>query len=169
MLEVGDDGYSRRFGAGGITIQDVLNRYPGSPKTTLAGDLTQPGVLPEGAFDCILLTQTLHMIFDLPLAADRLYAALRPGGVLLLTVPGISQVDRGEWGKDWCWSMTSTAIRKLFMPFFQEASMTIETHGNVFAATALLQGIALEEVDRAKLDVQDEAYPVIVTLRAEKR
>jgi hypothetical protein len=41
-------------------------------------------------------------------------------------------------------------------------------HGNVFAATAFLQGAALEEVDRAKLDIEDPAYPVTITLRARK-
>ena len=46
--------------------------------------------------------------------------------------------------------------------------MTVEVYGNVFAATSFLQGIAVEEVDRAKLGFFDEAYPVIVGIRARK-
>ena len=42
----------------------------------------------------------------------------------------------------------------------------MEHHGNVFAATAFLQGIALEEVDPSKLYLLDQAYPVIVAVRA---
>ena len=71
---------------------------PTTSKATLFGDLTQPGVLPDEAFDCIVLTQTLQLIFELEEAVTRLYAALKPGGMLLLTVPGISPIDRGEWG-----------------------------------------------------------------------
>jgi glycosyltransferase involved in cell wall biosynthesis/SAM-dependent methyltransferase len=169
VLEIGDDAYSRRYGAGKITHQDVLHVKADNANATLAGDLTQPGVLPDEAFDCIVLTQTLHLIFELDDAVSRLHAALKPGGVLLLTVPGISQIDRHEWADDWCWAFTPIAIRRLFGKVFAGDALAIEAHGNVFAAIAYLTGAALEEVDTAKLDVRDSAYPVIVTLRAEKR
>jgi GT2 family glycosyltransferase/SAM-dependent methyltransferase len=167
VLEVGDDLYSQRYGGSKITHQDVLHLDVKHPKASLVGDLTQPDVLPDGAFDCILLTQTLQLIFDLRQAVRRLRAALRPGGVLLLTVPGISQIDRGQWGDRWCWTFTTASIHKLFEPDFGP-ELEIKTHGNVFAATAFLQGVALEEVDRAKLNVYDPAYPVTITLRVRK-
>jgi GT2 family glycosyltransferase/SAM-dependent methyltransferase len=167
VLEVGDDAYSQRYGGSKITQQDVLHLDVKHPHASLVGDLTQPDVLPDGAFDCILLTQTLQLIFDLEQAVRRLHTALRPGGVLLLTVPGISQIDRGQWRDSWCWALTAVSIRKLFEPHFGP-ELEIKTNGNVFAATAFLQGAALEEVDRAKLDIEDAAYPVIITLRARK-
>ena len=167
VLEIGDDAYSRRYGGSKITKQDVLQLDAKHPNASLVGDLTQPDVLPDGAFDCIILTQTLQLIFDLEQAVRRLHAALRPGGVLLLTVPGISQIDRGQWGDSWCWALTAVSIRKLFEPHFAP-ELEIKTYGNVFAATAFLQGAALEEVDRAKLDIYDPAYPVTITLRAQK-
>ncbi|HVJ09357.1 MAG TPA: glycosyltransferase [Acidisarcina sp.] len=168
VLEIGDDAYSRRYGSK-ISRQDVLHIDPRHSKATLFGDLTQPEVLPEGAFDCIVLTQTLQLIFDLEKAVTRLHAALKSGGILLLTVPGISPIDRGEWASNWCWSFTETSIRRLFQQRFAADALEIEAHGNVFAATAFLQGVALEEVDRVKLNIQDEAYPVIITLRGQKR
>jgi SAM-dependent methyltransferase len=168
VLEIADDAYSARFGGARITQQDILHVNPGSAKATIAGDLSKPGVLPENAFDCILLTQTLQLIFDLPQAANRLYCALRPGGILLLTVPGISAIDRGEWGSNWFWSFTRTSIRRLFEPCFGTKGLQVEAHGNVFSATAFIQGVALEEIDSSKLGVNDPAYPVIITLRAEK-
>ena len=82
VLEIGDDAYSARFGGPRITKQDILHLNAGSAKATIVGDLSKPGVLPENTFDCILLTQTLQLIFDLPQAANRLYSALRPGGIL---------------------------------------------------------------------------------------
>jgi len=167
VLENGDDAYSQRYGGSKITKQDVLHLDVNHPNATLVGDLTQPHVLPDAAFDCIVLTQTLHLIFNLEQAVRRLHAALRPGGVLLLTVPGISQIDREQWGDRWCWAFTAVSISKLFEPQFAP-ELEIKVHGNVFAATAFLQGVALEEIDRAKLDIYDPAYPVIITLRAKK-
>jgi GT2 family glycosyltransferase/SAM-dependent methyltransferase len=168
VLEVGDDAYSRTYGGAKISRQDVLHVESGNPKATLIGDLTDPGVLPPEAFDCIVLTQTLHFIFDLPEAVTRLHAALKPGGVLLLTTPGISQIDRGQWRDRWYWSLTALSLRRLFEASFSAESLSIEAHGNVFAAIAYLTGAVCEDVDRAKLDVQDAAYPVIITMRAQK-
>jgi SAM-dependent methyltransferase len=168
VLEIGDDAYSRRYGTK-ISRQDVLHVDPHHVKATLVGDLTQPGVLPDEAFDCIVLTQTLQFIFELENAATRLYAALKPGGILLLTVPGISPIDRGEWANNWCWAFTAVSVRRLFQRCFASDTLDIKTHGNVFAAMVFLHGASLEEVDRAKLDIHDEAYPVVITLRAVKR
>lgn len=168
VLEIADDAYSARFGGPRVTKQDILHLNAGSAKATIVGDLSKPGVLPESTFDCILLTQTLHLIFDLSQAAHRLYSALRPGGILLLTVPGISAIDRGEWGANWLWSFTGTSIGRLFEPYFGAKGLQVDAHGNVFSATAFIQGVALEEVDSSKLAINDPAYPVIITLRAEK-
>lgn len=168
VLEVGDASYCRRFGGGAITHQDVLHVSSDAPEATLIGDLAQPGVLPEQAFDCMVLTQTLHLIYDMRAALRQTWRALKPGGVVLLTVPGITQMDRGEWNSTWSWSLTPYSARRLAEEFFGEHDVEVASCGNVFAATAFLQGIALEEVDRRKLDEQDAAYPVIVSVRARR-
>ena len=168
VLEVGDSEYSRRFGGARVTQQDVLHLYRTGAGITIAGDLTLPGVLPENTFDCIVFTETLQFVFDLDAAITRLHGALKPGGVLLLTAPGIRQNERTEWSEHWCWCFTKTAIQRLFVRCFEAESMQVESRGNVFAATAALQGVAVEEVDRAKLDVDDPAYPFFVSLRAQK-
>src|SRR4029077_15967544 len=107
-LEVGDDSYCRRFGKE-IVRQDVLHIAADNPGATIVGDLSVPGVLPEEAFDCLVITQTLHLVYDMHAAVAAMYRALKPGGVLLLTCPGISQVDRREWGATWFWSLTRLA------------------------------------------------------------
>jgi glycosyltransferase involved in cell wall biosynthesis len=167
VLEIGDDSYSCRFGSG-ITHQDVLHINSKNPKVTMTGDITTPGVLPEGVFDCIICTQTLQLIYDLNEAVERLYAALKPGGVLLLTVPGISQIDRYEWGTNWCWSFSVSSVHRLFERVFRRGDLQLSTLGNVFAAICFLTGAVLEELDTKKLDVQDPAYAVIITLRAQR-
>jgi SAM-dependent methyltransferase len=165
-LEIGDDGYSRRFGQGRITRQEVLHVVAGTPGATIIGDLTEAGVLPEAALDCVVLTQTLHLIFDMRAAVRQIRRSLKPGGVALITVPGITPVDRHQWKDSWYWSLTGPALWKLLAEAFEPGRLTIDVYGNLYAATAFLHGAAVEEVDRRKLAPQDSAYPVIVAARA---
>jgi SAM-dependent methyltransferase len=168
VLEVADATYSQRFGGDRIDRQDVLHIREGHPDATIIGNLADPGVLPAQAFDCIVLTQTLHLIYDMASVIRHLYDALRPGGVLLITVPGISQLDRYEWGPTWLWGLTPAAMRRLVGEVFGWELVGVESHGNAFAATAFLQGLALEEVPESRLVPVDRAYPVIVAARALK-
>jgi SAM-dependent methyltransferase len=168
VLEVGDDTYTRQFGGDRVRRADVLHVRAGHPGATFVGDLTDASVLPENAFDCIVLTQTLHLIYDLRLAVERLWRALAPGGVLLLTAPGITSIDRGEWGGTWFWSLTAVSMRRLFGDAFGEDAILVEAYGNVLSATAFLHGLAVEELTPADLDPLDPAYPVILGLRARK-
>jgi SAM-dependent methyltransferase len=168
VLEVGDDAYSRRFGGIRVAHQDILHVHRGNPQATLIGDISDPGILPAATFDCMIITQTLHLIYDMRSAVQNMHHALKPDGVLLLTVPGISQIERGEWGKSWYWSLSPVSAQRLFGDVFGADAVDVESYGNVFAATAFLQGIALEEVDAADLDVADAAYPVTIAVRARK-
>lgn len=167
VLEIGDAAYSRRFGKG-ITRQDVLHIAQDNPEATIVGDLSQGGVLPDAAFDCLVITQTLQYIYDLPAAVTQLKRSLAPGGVLLLTVPGVSSADRGEWRDIWLWSLTATSARRLFEDEFGPGNVDIAAHGNVYAATCFLQGLAIEEVDRNLLEPDDPAYPLVVCVRARR-
>jgi GT2 family glycosyltransferase len=169
VLEIGDDAYTRRFGGARVTRADVLHVHGGNPRATFVGDLTDASVLPAGAFDCMVLTQTLQLIYDVPAAIARVHRALAPGGVVLVTAPGISQIDRGEWRESWCWSFTAVSLGRLFGDVFDREEVLIEPYGNVLAATAFLQGVATEELTRDELDPLDTAYPVIYGVRARKR
>jgi len=164
---VGDALYSERFGTG-ITQQDILHVSETNPNATIIGDLAEPGTLPERTFDCIVLLQTLHLIYDMPTAVGELHRALKPGGILLLTVPGISLVDPGEWHDTWYWSVTPQAARRLFSEEFGPANVEVEFDGNAYSATCFLQGLAVEELDPAKLKPRDPAYPVTVAVRAQR-
>jgi SAM-dependent methyltransferase len=168
VLEVGDAKYSRRFGAQRVIRQEVLHIRPGNPHATIVGDLSAPEVLPRDSFDCIVLTQTLQFIYDLRAAVAQLHAALKPDGVILATVPGISQIDRTE-GWTWYWTFSSASASRLFTEVFDPGSVSVESHGNVFAALSLLHGLAFEELPSPMLVVQDADYPVIVTVRARRR
>jgi hypothetical protein len=45
----------------------------------------------------------------------------------------------------------------------------VKSHGNVLVASALLQGLAAEELRRQELDYRDPDYELLITLRAVKR
>jgi len=165
VLEIGDDTYTRRFGGDRVEQSDVLHVTPGIPGATITGSLEDPDVLPAAAFDCMVLTQTLHIIYDVRAALDSVAVGLRPGGVLLATVPGISQVDRDEWASAWSWAITPYAFRRLLTEAFPGAQVEVQGHGNVLAATAFLHGLADTELRPAELAHHDPAYPMLVTGR----
>lgn len=170
VLEFGDDSYTRRFGAGRVDRADVMNLDPG-PGTTHSGDLGREGVLPEGAFDCIVCTEVLMLVFDLRTAVANLHRALAPGGVLLLTVAGITPActsDNIGEGTDY-WRFTSASVKRLACGPFREEDVSVSSYGNVLAATAFLQGYAEEELSPSLLDVRDRNYEVSVGLRALRR
>lgn len=168
VLEIGDDAYSRRFGGKRVLHQDVLHVDPDAPGASLVGDLCDPAVLPTGAFDCIIITQTLHLLWDVHEGMRQLHRALAPGGTLLLTVPGISPVDPHEWNDCWYWSLHHASVKRLAAGHFGETGYRIETHGNLYAATAFLHGAVLEEIDIAEMRTADPLYPVVICARAVK-
>ncbi len=166
MLEVGDDAYTRRFGGERVTRSDVLHVKEGNPAATLVADLAAAPQLPPAAFDCIILTQTLQLIYDMRAALCTLHRILRPGGVLLATVPGISPLSADEWAATWYWSFTPLSVARLLDETFGVGSYTVEQHGNVLVATAFLYGIAAGELDARELDARDERFPVLIAVRA---
>lgn len=168
VLEVGDATYTRRFGADRVTTSDVLHVDADAPAATVVADLSDADHLPGDAFDAIILTQTLHLIFDFRAAITTLRRILAPGGVLLVTVPGITQIDSGEWAHSWFWSFTEHSARRLFEEEFGPAHVTVEQHGSVLSAVAFLEGMASGELTEAELAAHDPAYPVFVGIRADK-
>ena len=171
VLEVADNAYTVRFGGDRVLQSDVLNVRP-EASATVVQDLAAslPPAL-EDAFDCVILTQTLQFVFDVRSAVENLRCLLKPGGVLLATLPGISQICRYDAGGpiDY-WRLTQPSASRLFGDVFSRPGDTVatESHGNVLAAAAFLHGLAVEDVSVAELEVHDPDYEVIITVRAVK-
>jgi SAM-dependent methyltransferase len=167
VLEALDDNYTQRFGGTRVERSDIVSVETTNLHATIVGDLVQPDLLPDAAFDCIILTQVLQYILDLRAAVAALHRALKPGGVLLVTTPGLSKSEQHQWS--WYWGFTAPAVSRLFEERFGADAVTVEAHGNVLAATAFLYGIATEELYMSDLDAEDTNYPVIVAARVVKR
>ena len=169
VLEIADGNYTRRFGGDRVTYSDVLHVQDGKPGVTIVADLTSNSQIGSDIFDCIILTQTLQFIYDLRAAISTVHRILKPGGVLLATVSGISQISRYDmdrWGD--YWRLTTLSARKLLEEAFAPSGITVESYGNVLAATAYLHGLAAEELSHDELDYRDPNYQMLITMRAIK-
>jgi SAM-dependent methyltransferase len=166
VLEIGDREYTERFGSE-VTVSDVLHVDASNASATIIGDLTNAGHVPSNLFDCIICTQTLHLIYDFHSAIRTLHRILKPGGVLLGTVPGVSQISIDEWQHTWYWSFSTRSARRMFGDMFG-GSVEVGADGNVLIASAFLHGLALCEMRQQELDYSDPQYEVIVHIKAVK-
>ncbi len=154
VLEVKEDLYATELGAGSV---DVLDIDPENPAATVVGDVCDPSTLEPARYDAVIFTQTLQLVPDPTAALANLRRALRPGGVLLVTVPCLSRsagpADRWRW-----------------TPFgFEELAASAGLHGdvrgtgNVLACRAFLLGAAVEDLDASLLGEHDRECPLLVT------
>jgi glycosyltransferase involved in cell wall biosynthesis/SAM-dependent methyltransferase len=170
VLELGDNAYTRKFGGDRVTKSDVLHAVEGNPEATMVADLTRAEQLRSEIFDCIICTQTLMFIYDVRAAVQTLERLLKPSGILLVTLAGVShQISRNEmnrWGD--YWRFTSLSARRLFEEVFPASSVTVNAYGNVLAAIAFLHGLTVQELRPAELDASDPDYEVVITIEARK-
>ncbi len=167
VMETGTDMYTRRFGGERVKRSDVLHHAAGNPRATIIGDLTRRDELPDIQFDCIICTHTVQFIFDSRSAIASLYHLLKPGGVLLTTFSGISQISPADMRAtgDY-WRVTHASAKKLLSERFPAVNCYIETYGNVLSSIAFLHGIAAEELVDTELDCMDPNFQVVVAGRA---
>ena len=168
VCEVYDSAYTRRFGGNRVVRSDVLDIDATNSRATIVADLTSAADVPSGSFDCFILTQTLQLIYDLHAAVRSLHRILKPGGVLLATIPGVSQIDRYNCADTWCWGFTKVSARRLFEQSFRAEDLEVAAHGNVLSAISFLEGVATQELRPDELDHVDPCYELLITIRAVK-
>jgi SAM-dependent methyltransferase len=167
VLEVKSGHYAQRFGTEVDRI-DVLDVDHRNREATIVADLAAADSVPDGAFDCFILTQTLQYVYDLPRAVRHAGRILRRGGVLLATVPSVSRVPTGEPELRDYWRFTEASCRELITREFGDAHPIVRAYGNVLTSVAFLAGLAAEEIPRRRLDAHDPRFPLVVAIRAVK-
>jgi SAM-dependent methyltransferase len=168
VLEVGEDTYTRHFGLS-VDRVDILDASPENPRGTIIADLADGTNLPSDAYDCVICIQTLLVIYDVTAAIRTLHRILKPGGTVLVTVPGISQICRPDidsWGD--YWRFTTLSARRLFEEVFEPANVTVDSYGNVLTASAFLYGLSTEDLSRRELDLHDPDFQVTIGIKAVK-
>jgi SAM-dependent methyltransferase len=169
VLEVKDHLYTTRFGGGNVKRSDVLDINTDNAQATIYADLRRLDTIASDTYDCFILTQTLQYVDDLEAAVKECWRILKPGGVLLVTLPCLGKVEgleKNVVGN--FWRFTPHAARYLFGKVFGEANVEVEARGNVLAGLAFWVGMAGEELSLKQLEHQDPAFPVVVTVRGRK-
>jgi peptidoglycan/xylan/chitin deacetylase (PgdA/CDA1 family)/SAM-dependent methyltransferase len=168
VLEVQEDDFTLAFGGTRVTQHAILDVDPSNTRATVLADLRSAPQLPSQAFDCIILTQTLHVIDDMAAALGECYRILKPGGVLLATLPSASRVclEYGEHGD--LWRMTPAGARALFQSAFAPSDTSYDAFGNVLTNTAFLHGLGCAELTDAEFEARDPYFPALTGVRARK-
>jgi len=168
VLEIADNSYTLKFGGDRVTQSDVLSLIK-QRGVSIVAELSRADHIPSNTFDCVILTQTLQLIYDVRSALRTVHRILKPGGVLLVTVPGISQicVDPQKTWSDF-WRFTDASLTSLLQEVFLSTSIHVDVYGNVLSAIAFLEGLSVAELKESELNHYDPEYQVIVAARAEK-
>ena len=124
---------------------------------------------PDQTFDVVICNHVMEHVSDDSVAMAEVHRILKPGGILLATVSGISKISREDmdrWGHNA--AFTNRSAEQLFHEFFPEENLKVNAQGNVLAAIACLHGLASEELRRQELEYHDPDFQVLVTIRAVK-
>ena len=96
VLEIAETRYTEKFASGEYKAHALHLKKTGS-ENEIVGDLVTGKGLVSESFDCAIVTQTLPFIYDFRSAINNLKRILKPNGVLLATLSGISQVSALTW------------------------------------------------------------------------
>lgn len=160
-LEFGEDRYKSYFPR--TEQYDIVSIKP-APKVTIVADIHDPDAIPEKTFDAIICTQVFEHLAYPDKASKVLFQILKPGGVLLLTVPFINNIhyEPSDFRR-----FTPDGIRLTL----EDAGFKIEKleyGGNSMVATGGLLGMVQEDFTREELEVKDPVYPYNILVVARR-
>lgn len=167
-LEIGGDTYITRYGGENVSRYDVLDVDATNAHATIHGDLRRLDAVPSDAYDCVILTQVLQYIDDLPSALGHIARILAPRGVLLATVPSMQRMDPFAPADSEHWRMTPAGARYLLEQHFPSDAIAIAPWGNARVGMASWLGMAQEDLTRGQLAYRDPDFPCGVTMKAVK-
>lgn len=164
VLEVQVNGYTTRFGHD-LRRSDTFDLVDLFHPTYLCDLAHSEEILPDAAYDCIVLPNALQHLRELEPSLHNLMRVVRPGGVILASAAGLIPLtpDVPDY-----WRLTPDGWRELLARVWPNASVTVAGHGNCLAAAAAHFGLAAEEIGDADLAIDDPRYPVLTTIVCQK-
>jgi hypothetical protein len=111
----------------------------------------------------------LQFICNVQGCIRELHRILKPGGVLLVTVPCVSKVDPGYGKNKDFWRFTDAGCEVLFGEVFGPNAVHVHSYGNVLTSIAFLTGAACEELSQNELHYHDPSFQLILGVRAVKQ
>ena len=94
------------------------------------------------------------------------YAALKPGGTLLVTAPCLCRYSPHP--EDF-WRLTDRSLTRLITDNTDSDNFEVQMHGNLVASIAFLMGLSSQELTAEELDFRDSRFPLAVTARITRR
>ena len=169
VLEIGDNRYTRRFGEARVRKSLIADASRDNGNATIIADLVDAPQIPDCTFDCVILTKVLELIFEVEAALRTVSRILKPGGVALITVASISQIEAdATYPAGLSWSFYPQTLHRLLARYFEPQKLTTKSYGNVKTVISFLAGLAQEDLSPDDLKPNDPRYPLIVAARAIK-
>jgi SAM-dependent methyltransferase len=144
----------------------IIGRDRAATGTTVVPHMDQTASFPAASFDCIV-AQTLHLVYDVKSAVATLHHLLKPGGMLLATLPGFNYQSQNE-DPPWYWAFTAQSARRLFSEAFPAEGVQVGYEGNVLTAVAQLHAVSADMLTDDELTYRDRQYALLIAVRAVK-
>ena len=152
----------------GRRTADVLHVDPDAPGDTSSAISPIAATLPDEAFDCIVLTQTLHLVYDFEAALRNVRQALVAGRRAAPHGARDQQRRRRRVGRTLALLVHSPQRGPCAPRCFDGFDVDTTSYGNVLAAVAFLHGLGQDELTRAELDDLHVEYALVHGVRAVK-
>lgn len=163
-LEIVDNTYTVRYGGNKVQISDALDIFK-TPKANIHGDLRNLHNVESNLYDCLIVTQTLNVVDRYEDAIKECYRILKPGGVLLVTMPTLSPT----WNlKINLWRFTPESSQYVFGKHFGEKNVEVKSYGNKLTSEFFWIGFAVEDLELDEFNSFDKNWPTIIGIVARK-
>lgn len=107
--------YAAKFGGAAASHIDLMAKTGlenSFPDADIYANIEDVSTLPPERYDCIIATQVIMYMYDLEAVMNNLKYMLKPGGTLLLTVPGPIS-DSSPHRIERYWSFSEMALKRL--------------------------------------------------------
>ena len=167
ILEFLEPTYSRIRSGDQRSSISIIDIDPMNKEANIHGDIRNLYDVENDFFDCIIATQVLQFIDNVDAAIHEMLRILKPGGVLLITVPCCSRIDPISGVDGDFWRFTKASFSYLFKDHTRHC-IDVRNEGNFYSCTSSLAGYSVEDCSIRKLQVKDDSYPLIITCRVVK-